>query len=84
MADWNKIESQIEKLIDLANTTTGKQETNLTDSINALAKGYGQGENELTAKASANKNTVLYGLLCGGESVGITIHSLDVYTSVSQ
>lgn len=30
-------------LIDLANTTTGNSDTNLTDGVNALVSGYGQG-----------------------------------------
>lgn len=43
MADWKKVEAQIEELIDLANETTGNQDTNLTDGVNALVGGYGQG-----------------------------------------
>lgn len=30
-------------LLDLANTTTGNTDTNLTDGVNALVGGYGQG-----------------------------------------
>ena len=37
------IETNISNLIDLANTTTGNTDTNLTDSVNALVDGFGQG-----------------------------------------
>ena len=41
----NSIENQLQELIDLANTTTGNSDTNLTDGVNALVSGYGQGGN---------------------------------------
>ena len=43
MADWNKIEAQMRKLISDANETTGKNDTNLTDVVDGLISGYGQG-----------------------------------------
>ena len=43
MSDINTVKAQIQSLIDLANTTTGNQDTNLTDGVNALVGGYGQG-----------------------------------------
>ena len=43
MSDINTVKAQIQSLIDLANTTTGNQDTNLTDGVNALISGYGQG-----------------------------------------
>lgn len=39
----NTVKTQIQSLIDLANTTTGNTDTNLTDGVNALIGGYGQG-----------------------------------------
>ena len=39
----NTVKAQIQSLIDLANTTTGNTDTNLTDGVNALVGGYGQG-----------------------------------------
>ena len=38
-----EIETGMSDLIDLANETTGNQDTNLTDGVNALVSGYGQG-----------------------------------------
>ena len=43
MSDINTVKAQIRSLIDLANTTTGNQDTNLTDGVNALVSGFGQG-----------------------------------------
>lgn len=43
MSDINTVKAQIQSLIDLANTTTGNTDTNLTDGVNALVGGYGQG-----------------------------------------
>lgn len=43
MSDINTVKAQIQTLIDLANTTTGNTDTNLTDGVNALIGGYGQG-----------------------------------------
>ena len=43
MSDFNSIKAQIRTLIDSANATTGNADTNLTDSVNALIGGYGQG-----------------------------------------
>ena len=37
------IESSVSDLINLANTTTGNTDTNLTDGVNALVSGFGQG-----------------------------------------
>ena len=37
------IETSVSDLLDLANTTTGNTDTNLTDGANALVSGYGQG-----------------------------------------
>ena len=46
MSDINTVKAQIQSLIDLANTTTGNTDTNLTDGVNALVGGYGQGGSE--------------------------------------
>lgn len=43
MSTTETVKTQIQSLIDSANATTGKQDTNLTDGVNALIKGYGQG-----------------------------------------
>lgn len=45
MAEHNAqtVKAQIQSLIDLANETTGNSDTNLTDGVNALVSGYGQG-----------------------------------------
>ena len=37
------IETSVSGLLDLANDTTGNTDTNLTDGVNALVSGYGQG-----------------------------------------
>lgn len=42
MADWKKVEANIEKLINDMNATTGNSDTNLTDGVNALIGGYGK------------------------------------------
>lgn len=39
----NTVKAQIQSLINKANETTGNQATNLTDGVNALVSGYGQG-----------------------------------------
>lgn len=39
----NTVKAQIQSLINLANETTGNTDTNLTDGVNALVSGYGQG-----------------------------------------
>lgn len=44
MSDFNSVKAQIQSLIDSANATTGNTDTNLTDGVNALIGGYGQGE----------------------------------------
>ena len=41
--DIDSIKEHSQTLIDLANTTTGNTDTNLTDGVNALVGGYGQG-----------------------------------------
>ena len=46
MADWNKIQAQLEKLIRDTNTITGKNDTNITDGIGELINGYGQSSGE--------------------------------------
>ena len=43
MSTIQTVKTQIQSLIDLANTTTGNTDTNLTDGVNALVSGYGQG-----------------------------------------
>lgn len=43
MSTIQTVKTQIQSLIDLANTTTGNQDTNLTDGVNALVSGFGQG-----------------------------------------
>ena len=47
MSDFKSIKNQIQTLIDRANDTTGKTDTNLTDGVNALIEGYGKGGEEL-------------------------------------
>ena len=42
MADWVKIQAQLEKLIDKTNQVTEKIHANITDGIEDLIKGYGQ------------------------------------------
>lgn len=39
----NTVKAQIQRLINKANETTGNTDTNLTDGVNALVSGYGQG-----------------------------------------
>ena len=43
MADWKKVEAQLRKTINDANQTTGKNDTNITDCVDRLISGYGQG-----------------------------------------
>ena len=43
MADWKKIEKQIEKVIADANVVINSNKTNITDVIEDLISGYGQG-----------------------------------------
>lgn len=43
MSTIQTVKTQIQSLINLANTTTGNTDTNLTDGVNALVSGYGQG-----------------------------------------
>ena len=43
MSNMNTVKAQIQSLIDSANATTGNADTNLTDGVNALISGYGQG-----------------------------------------
>ena len=43
MSNIQTVKAQIQTLIDLANTTTSRQDTNLTDGVNALVEGFGQG-----------------------------------------
>ena len=43
MSTIQTVKTQIQSLIDLANTTTGNQDTNLTDGVNALVSGFGSG-----------------------------------------
>ena len=43
MGDWKKIQAQLEKLIADASRVTGKAHTNVTDGIEDLISGYGQG-----------------------------------------
>lgn len=43
MSTIQTVKTQIQSLIDLANTTTGNTDTNLTDGVNALVSGFGQG-----------------------------------------
>ena len=54
MADTNLTEAktelivdQMQALIDSANETTGKNDTTLTDGVNSLIEGYGQGGSDL-------------------------------------
>ena len=48
MATFNKIQAQLEKLIDDANQATGNTHTNLTDGVADLISGYGQGGSGIT------------------------------------
>ena len=43
MSNIQTVKAQIQSLLDLANTTTGNNDTNLTDGVNALVEGFGQG-----------------------------------------
>ena len=43
MSTFETMKEQIRELIDLSNATTGNTDTNLTDGVNALIGGYGQG-----------------------------------------
>lgn len=61
MSDINTVKAQIQSLIDLANTTTGNQDTNLTDGVNALVSGYGKGgSSNVFGVKLGNANTSLY------------------------
>lgn len=42
MSNFISIKTQIQNLIDSANTVTGNSHTNLTDSVNSLISGYGE------------------------------------------
>lgn len=69
MANWNDIKSQIIKLINDANNTTGKTDTNLTDSVNTLISGYG---------GSSNASTPLF----YGVNGGIDVQSNPIIATV--
>ena len=42
MATADSVKAKIMGLIDAANRTTGRNDTDLTSAVNALIKGYGQ------------------------------------------
>lgn len=56
----NTVKTQIQSLINLANTTTGNQDTNLTDGVNALVSGYGQGGSGGTLEGLENGYDVMF------------------------
>ena len=60
MSDINTVKAQIQSLIDLANTTTGNTDTNLTDGVNALVSGYGQGGSGGTLEGLENGYDVMF------------------------
>ena len=43
MSNIQTVKAQIQSLIDLANATTRNADTTLTDGVNALVSGFGQG-----------------------------------------
>ena len=43
MSNIQSVKAQIQSLINKANETTGNTDTNLTDGVNALVEGFGQG-----------------------------------------
>jgi hypothetical protein len=64
MADYKKVKAQIEKLISDASVTTGKTIANLTEGVEELISGYGQGSGgsgggEYTVKVIDYDGTVL-------------------------
>jgi len=58
MADWKKIEAQIHTLIDTSNAVTGENHNNLTDSVNELVSGYGQGSGSGSTTVRLQNKTV--------------------------
>ena len=61
MADWKKIQAQLEKLIADASRVTGKAHTNVTDGIEDLISGYGQGGGEASLQDVVfNENGIYY------------------------
>lgn len=57
MATLNKIQAQLEKLIDDANQATGNTRTNITDGVEDLISGYGQGSaNPTLQEKTATEN----------------------------
>ena len=51
MAKADEVKVKIENLINKANATTGKSDTNLTDAVSHLTEGYGQGIEEISTEA---------------------------------
>lgn len=59
MSTIQSVKNQIQTLIDNANATTGKGDTNLTTAQNSLIEGYGQGGGG--GGFSGHSNVLMYG-----------------------
>lgn len=59
MSDFNSVKTQIQSLIDSANATTGNQDTNLTDGVNALIEGYSSYESNETSESYVKEESLL-------------------------
>ena len=82
MADWNKIEAQMRKLISDANETTGKNDTNLTDIVDGLISGYGQGSTSGGISVNA-KSSKLYVVPVLKESANISSSNIAITSNLT-
>ena len=84
MADYEKVRQQIQTLIENSNNITGKFHTNLTDGVNALIEGFGQGGNSGSGNGSFDNEiarlytkgeyiTICFGVL-GEAGIGTPIY----------
>ena len=75
--DIDSIKEHSQTLIDLANTTTGNTDTNLTDGVNALVEGYGQG-------GSGGGNSSSVTITCQNLGSPKTSTNIEFVTSLSK
>lgn len=70
MSNIQTVKAQIQTLINSANATTGNADTNLTDGVNALISGYGQGGSEPTLQDKTITENGTYSADSGYDGLG--------------
>ena len=78
MADWKKVQAQLEKLIEDASNVTGKIHTNITDGMQDLISGYGQG---CSGEELPDAENAAFGLSTASEEYAITINDASKIAS---